>query len=256
MAAEKPFKKVKTVLVSQPKPDGDKSPYFDLAKKLTLKVDFRPFIQVEPTPVKDFRNQRVHVPDFTAVIFNSKNAVDVFFKLMEEMKIILSENMKYFCITEGIENYIQKYVQVRKRKLFHARHGTEADLMTLIKNHSAEKYFFPCSDIRKPDLPDFMTKHKIQFKEGIIYKTISADLTNLADVYYDIICFYSPADIKSLFENFPDFLQKETRIAAWGKSTIKAAEDANLIVNIPAPTPEAPSMTMALEKYIVKANKG
>ena len=256
MAAEKSLKKVKTVLVSQPKPEADKSPYFDLAKKLSLKVDFRPFIQVDPMPVRDFRNQRVHVPDFTAVIFNSKHAVDIFFKIMEEMKITLSENMKYFCITEGIENYIQKYTQVRKRKLFHARHGTEADLMTLIKNHSTEKYFFPCSDIRKPDLPDYMTKHKIFFKEGIIYRTVSADLSDLADVYYDIICFYSPADIKSLFDNFPKFKQSETRIAAWGKSTIKAAEEAKLVVNIPAPTPEAPSMTMALEKYIIKANKG
>ena len=256
MAAEKSQNKVKTILVSQPKPEGDKSPYADLAKKFSLKVDFRPFIQVDQMPVRDFRNQRVHVPDFTAVIFNSKNAVDVFFKLMEEMKITLSENMKYFCITEGIENYIQKYIQVRKRKLFHARHGTEADLMTLIKNHNTEKYFFPCSDIRKNDLPDYLNKHKIFFKEGIIYRTVSADLSDLAEVFYDIICFYSPADIKSLFDNYPDFKQAETRIAAWGKSTIKAAEEANLNVNIPAPTPEAPSMTMALEKYIIKANKG
>jgi uroporphyrinogen-III synthase len=254
--AEKTLKKVKTILVSQPKPEGDKSPYADLAKKLNLKVDFRPFIQVDPVPVKEFRNQRVHVPDFTGVIFNSKNSVDAFFKMMEEMRITLPEDMKYFCITEAIENYIQKFVQVRKRKLFHARNGTEADLLTLLKNHPSEKYFFPCSDIRKPVIPDFLTKHKIFFKEGMIYRTVSADLSDLADVYYDIICFYSPADIKSLFENFPDFKQNQTRIAAWGKTTIQAVEDANLLVNIPAPTPEAPSMTMALEKYIVTANKG
>ncbi len=250
------LKKVKTVLVSQPKAEGDKSPYYDLAKKLNLQVDFRPFIKIEPVPVKDFRNQRSYPADFTAIIFNSKNAVDVYLALLTEMRVVIPESMKFFCITESVENYLQKFLQIRKRKLFHSKLGTEDSLMAEIKKHPTEKYFFPCSDIRKPDLPDFMKKHSIACKEGVIYKTISADLSDLADVYYDIICFYSPADIKSLFDNFPKFKQGETRIAAWGKTTIKAMEEAKLSVSIPAPTPEAPSMTMALEKYIVAANKG
>lgn len=248
------MKKVKTVLISQPRPEGEKSPYFDLAKKLHLKIDFRPFIQVDPVSVREFRNQRAYMNEFTAIIFNSRNAIDAFFKLMMEMKAEMPPDMKYFCVNEGTANYLQKYLQVRKRKLFHGK-GTELDLLPVIKNHSNEKYYFPCSDIRKNDIPDFMSKHKIPFREGTIYRTVSADLSDLADVYYDIIVFFSPADIKSLYDNFPDFKQNETRIAAWGKTTILAIEERGNVANIQAPTPESPSMVMALERYILAANK-
>lgn len=247
--------KVKTILVSQPQPEGTKNPYFDLAEKLNLKVDFRPFIQVDPVPGKEFRKtEKVNFLDYTAVIFNSRNAVDHYFRACEELKIEMPPEMKYFCINEGMAYYLQKYIVMRKRKIFYGN-GSEQELLTIIKNHSSEKYIFPCSDIRKPSIPDFLDKNKIKYAEAVLYKTVSADLSDLADVYYDIIVFYSPADIKSLFENFPDFIQKDTRIAAWGTTTAQAIDDAKLALNIPAPTPEAPSMTMALENYIVQANK-
>lgn len=247
--------KVKTILVSQPQPEGPKSPFFDLAEKLNVKVDFRPFIQVDPVPGKEFRKtEKVNFLDYTAVIFNSRNAVDHYFRACEELKLEMPPEMKYFCINEGMAYYLQKYIVMRKRKIFYGN-GSEQELLKLIKNHSSEKYIFPCSDIRKPSIPDFMTKNKIKYAEAVLYKTVSADLSDLADVYYDIIVFYSPADIKSLFENFPDFIQKDTRIAAWGTTTAMAIEEAKLALNIPAPTPEAPSMTMALENYIVQVNK-
>ncbi|MDX5320988.1 MAG: uroporphyrinogen-III synthase, partial [Bacteroidota bacterium] len=232
-----------------------KSPFYDLAEKLNLKVDFRPFIQVDPIPGKDFRKtERINFLDHSAVIFNSRNAVDHFFRACEELKIEMPPEMKYFCINEGMAYYLQKYIVMRKRKIFYGN-GSESDLLTIIKNHSGENYLYPCSDIRKPSIPDFLTKNKIKFKEAILYRTVSADLSDLEDVFYDIIVFYSPADIKSLFENFPDFQQNNTRIAAWGATTAAAIEEAKLTLNIPAPTADAPSMTMALENYIVQVNK-
>lgn len=222
---------------------------------MNVKVDFRPFIQVDPIPGKEFRkNEKVNFLEHTAVIFNSRNAVDHYFRVCEELRLEMPAEMKYFCINEGMAYYLQKYIVMRKRKIFYGN-GSESDLLTIIKNHPNENYVFPCSDIRKPEIPEFLIKHKLKFKEAVIYRTVSADLSDLADVYYDIIVFYSPADIKSLFENFPDFQQKNTRIAAWGLSTAKAIEDATLMLNIPAPTTESPSMTMALEKYIGTANK-
>ncbi len=247
--------KVKSILISQPKPETDKNPYYELAKKLNLKVDFRPFIQVDPIPAKDLRKEKLNLLDYSAVILNSRNAVDNYFRLAAEMKVELPAEMKYFCINEGTALYIQKYIVMRKRKVFYGK-GTEKDLLDLIKSHSDENFLFPCSDIRKPEVPDFLTKNNIKFREAIIYKTVSADLSDLADVYYDILVFFSPADIKSLFENFPDFKQNNTRIAAFGGSTARAVEEAGLVLNIPAPTPESPSMTGAMEKYIVAANKG
>ena len=247
--------KVKTILVSQPQPEGTKSPFYDLAEKLNLKVDFRPFIQVDPISGKDFRKtERVNFLDHTAVIFNSRNAVDHFFRACEELKIEMPPEMKYFCINEGMAYYLQKYIVMRKRKIFFGN-GSEAELLSIIKNHSGENDLFPCSDIRKPSIPDFLVKNKIKHREAVLYKTVSADLSDLTEVFYDIIVFYSPADIKSLYENFPDFQQKNTRIAAWGATTAAAIEEANLVLNIPAPTSDAPSMTMSLENYIVQVNK-
>jgi uroporphyrinogen-III synthase len=247
--------KVKTILVSQPQPEGSKSPFFDLADKLNLKVDFRPFIQVDAIPGKDFRKtERVNFLEYSAVIFISRNAVDHFFRVCEELKIEMPPEMKYFCINEGMAYYLQKYIVMRKRKIFFGQ-GSEAELLNIIKNHAGENYLYPCSDIRKPNIPDFLSKNNIQFRECILYKTVSADLSDLSNVFYDIIVFYSPADIKSLFENFPDFKQNNTRIAAWGATTAAAIEEASLVLNIPAPTSEAPSMTMALENYIIQANK-
>jgi uroporphyrinogen-III synthase len=246
--------KVKTVLVSQPKPEGTKNAFQDLAVKLNLTIDFRPFIQVVAIPGKEFRrSERVNFLEHSAVIFNSRNAVDHYFRVCEELRLEMPIEMKYFCVNEAMALYLQKYIVMRKRKIFFAN-GTEVDFLNLLKTHSKEKFVYPCSDIRKPEILDFLTKNNISFSQAVLYKTVSADLSDLADVYYDIIVFYSPADIKSLFENFPDFMQNKTRIAAWGSSTARAIQEANLVLNIPAPTQEAPSMIMALERYILSVN--
>jgi uroporphyrinogen-III synthase len=246
--------KVSRILVSQPKPKGDQSPYFDLAKKYNLKIDFRPFIQIDPIDAKEFRRQKINILDHSAVIFTSRNAVDHFFRLASETKVEIPTDMKYFCISEQTANYLQKYIVVRKRKIFTGVR-TAKDLMDLIKKHKTEKYLFPCSRIRKDDIPEFLKVNDLKHSEVVIYETVSSDLSDLADVNYDIIAFYSPSGIQSLFKNFPEFKQNNTRIAAFGPTTAKAVWDANLILDIQAPLPNAPSMTGALEFYIRKANK-
>jgi uroporphyrinogen-III synthase len=252
--AETPLREVKSILVSQPKPSDSKSPYFQLAKKYNIKVDFRPFIQVDPVDVKEFRKQKVDILSHTAVIFTSRNAVDHFFTICKELKIEVPADMKYFCISEQTANYLQKYIVVRKRKVF-TGYRTATDLIEIIKKHKNEKYLFPCSDIRKDDIPDFMEKNKISFTEAIMYRTVASDLSDLDDVYYDIIAFFSPSGINSLLVNFPEFQQNNTRIAAFGPTTAKAVRDAGLHLDIEAPQPNAPSMTGAIELYIKKANK-
>jgi uroporphyrinogen-III synthase len=252
--AQEKLKKVKSILVSQPKPTDDKSPYFQLAEKYDLKIDFRPFIQVEPVTLKEFRKQKIEILNHTAVIFTSRNAVDHFFKLCSEGKTEVPADMKYFCISEQTANYLQKYIVIRKRKIFTGSR-TAGDLIEILKKHKNEKYIFPCSNIRKNDIPDFLTINNYKWTEAIIYKTVASDLSDLASVNYDIIAFFSPSGINSLFVNFPDFKQNNTRIAAFGPTTAKAVRDANLRLDIEAPLPNAPSMTGALELYIKKANE-
>lgn len=247
------LKKVETILVSQPEPADQKSPYFALAEKYGLKIDFRPFIQIDPVSLKEFRQQKIDILKHTAVIFTSRNAVDHFFRLCSESKVELPPDMKYFCISEQTANYLQKYIVVRKRKIF-TGHRTAQDLLEILKKHKNEKYIFPCSNIRKNDIPDFLEKNSYNFTEAIIYKTVASDLSDLEDVYYDIIAFYSPSGINSLIVNFPDFTQNDTRLAAFGPTTAKAVLDHDLILDIEAPQPNAPSMTGALELYIKKAN--
>lgn len=246
--------KVKSLLVSQPKPETDKSPYFDMSKKYNLKIDFRPFIQVEGIPAKDFRKKRINIAEHGAVIFNSKNAADHFFRICNEMRITVPETMKYFCLSESIAFYLQKYVVYRKRKIFY---GTRSitDLLDTIKKHKDEKFLLPCSNVHKDEIVTVLKKHDIDFTRAVLYKTVSADLSDLAKVNYDVLVFFTPAGIKSLFKNFPKFKQNNTRIAAYGETTAKAVSDAKLRLDIKAPTPAAPSMTMALEQYIKKANK-
>lgn len=245
--------KVKTILVSQPKPTDDKSPYFSLAQKYKLKIDFRPFIQVEPVTFKEFRKQKIDILNHTAVIFTSRNAVDHFFKMLAESKIELPADMKYFCISEQTSNYLQKYIVIRKRKIFTGSR-TATDLIEILKKHKNEKYIFPCSNIRKDDIPEFLQQNGYKYTEAIIYKTVASDLSDLADVNYDIIAFYSPSGINSLFVNYPDFKQNNTRIAAFGPTTASAVREAGLQLDIEAPLPNAPSMTGALELYIKRAN--
>jgi uroporphyrinogen-III synthase len=250
---KKRLTKVGSILVSQPKPSDTNSPYFKLAEKHNLKIDFRPFIQIDPVDVKEFRKQKVDILAHTAVIFTSRNAVDHFFRLAAESKVEIPSDMKYFCISEQTAYYLQKYIVIRKRKIFTGER-TANDLLEVIKKHPKEKYIFPCSNIRKDDIPEFLDQNGYAYKEAIIYKTVASDLSDLADVNYDVIAFFSPSGINSLLVNFPDFKQNKTRIAAFGPTTAKAVEDANLILDIEAPLPNAPSMTGAIELYIKKAN--
>ncbi len=251
---KKRMKKVKKILVSQPKPKDSKSPYYKLAEKYDLQVDFRPFIQIEPVSVKEFRKQKIDILDHTAVIFTSRNAVDHFFRLCAGLKIEMPTDMKYFCISDQTANYLQKYIVIRKRKIF-VGSKTAKDLIEILKKHKNEKYIFPCSNIRKKDIPDFLNENGYEFTEAVIYRTVASDLSDLADVNYDIIAFFSPSGINSLLVNFPDFKQNDTRIAAFGPTTSKAVKDAGLILDIQAPMPEAPSMTGAIDLYVRKANK-
>lgn len=245
--------KVSSILVSQPEPSDKNSPYYKLADKYHLQIDFRQFIEIDPVDAKEFRNQKVNILDHTAVIFTSRNAVDHFFRLAAENKVEIPTDMKYFCISEQTANYLQKYIVIRKRKIFTGER-TAADLLDVMKKHKNEKYIFPCSDIRKDDIPDFLDKNGYAWSEVIIYKTVASDLSDLSDITYDIIAFFSPSGISSLFDNFPDFKQNKTRIAAFGPTTAKAVKDAGLILDIQAPLPNAPSMTGAIEYYIKKAN--
>jgi len=241
-------RKVKSILVTQESPADTNSPYLKLAEKFNLKIDFRPFIQVEPVPVKEFRKQKIEILNHTAVIFTSRNAVDHFFHICQELKVEMPADMKYFCISEQTSNYLQKYIVIRKRKIFTGL-KTAQDLLEILKKHKNEKYLFPCSDI-----PDFLKTNGYSYTEAIIYHTVAANLSDLKDVFYDILAFFSPSGINSLYVNFPEFKQSNTRIAAFGPTTAKAVRDAGLILDIEAPLPNAPSMTGALELYIKKAN--
>ncbi|AXG73464.1 uroporphyrinogen-III synthase [Flavobacterium arcticum] len=246
--------KVKTILVSQPEPKVENSPYFELQQKLKVKVDFRPFIHVEGVSVKDIRQQKVDLNNYTAIILTSKNSIDHFFRVAEEMRYKVPENMKYFCQSEAVAFYLQKYVVYRKRKIYVGQKDF-ADMAPLIKKYKDEKFLLPASDQLNDDVPTTLDKLKVNWTPGIFYRTVMSDLSDLKDVYYDILVFFSPTGIKSLFKNFPDFKQNDTRIAVFGTTTQKEANDRDLRIDIMAPAPETPSMTMALEKYILEANK-
>jgi len=243
--------KVKTILVSQPEPKVENSPYFELQQKLKIKVDFRPFIHVEGVPAKEVRQQKIDLNNYSAIILTSKNSVDHFFRVAEEMRYKVPEDLKYFCQSEAIAFYLQKYVVYRKRKIYVGQKDF-VDLSPLIKKYKDEKFLLPSSDQLNADIPQTLNSLKVDWIPGTFYRTVMSDLS---DLYYDVLAFFSPTGIKSLFKNFPDFQQNNTRIAVFGSTTQKEALEHGLRVDIMAPTPETPSMTMALEKYIVKANK-
>lgn len=240
---------IKTILVSQPKPEGDKSPYYDLAEKYKLKIDFRPFIHVEGISAQEFRQQKVNIPEHTAVIFTSKTAVDHFFRICEEIRFEVPDTMKYFCISEAVAYYLQKYVTYRKRKIFFGKQSIE-DLVEVMKKHKAEKFLLPCTDILRDKIPITLEEHKFNFTKAILYKTVASDLSDLEDVYYDMLVFFSPGGIESLFKNFPDFKQNDTKIAAFGPTTANAVIKHNLRLDVHAPHPNAPSMTGAIELFV------
>ncbi len=247
-------RKVKSILVTLPKPDTEKSPYFDLAKKYNLKIDFRSFIHIEGVPAKEFRKDKINLADFTAIIFTSKNAVDHFYRVCEEMRYEVSVETKYFCISETIALYLQKYIQYRKRKIFFGKQ-TSSDLAEVLKKHATEKFLYPCSDVAAEETQKFLQDNGYDFKPAVLFRTVCSNLSDLAEVFYDVIAFFSPSSVHSLFINFLDFKQNSTRIAAFGASTHKAVLEHNLILDILAPTPNAPSMTMAIEQYIKQLEK-
>ncbi|MEY3397418.1 MAG: hypothetical protein RL220_12 [Bacteroidota bacterium] len=241
--------KIRSILITQENPGTDKNPYADLAKKYKIKIDYRAFIHVEGVEALDFRQQRVNILDHTAVIFTSRNAVDHFFRIARDMRITIPDDMRYFCMSEAIAYYLQKYIQYRKRKIFFGQ-NTFQNLMDPIRKFKSEKYLLPCSDLLKPSIPETLEKEGIQFTKAVMYKTVCSDLSDLADVKYDMLVFFSPSDIESLFKNFPDFKQNTTKIAIFGQTTAKAVQDANLRIDVYAPNPKAPSMSMAIEQYI------
>jgi len=242
--------KIKSILVSQPQPtEFEKSPYAEISRKFNINITFRKFINIEGIPAKEFRKDRINLLDFSAVIFTSRNAVDHYFRICKEMRVEVPETMKYFSISESTAYYLQKYVQFRKRKIFHSKENF-SNLIELIKKHKNEKFLLPCSDIHKQEIPKMLDENKIQYKKAIIYRTLASDLSDIDITKFDMLVFFSPSGIKSLFKNFPDFVQASTAIGAFGNATHKAVRDGGLKLTVEAPTQTAPSMTMAIEQYL------
>ncbi|MCX6315492.1 MAG: uroporphyrinogen-III synthase [Chitinophagaceae bacterium] len=249
-------KTVKKILITQPKPDGEKSPYFDLARKYSLSLDFHPFIVVDAIPSKEFRKQKIDIANFTAVIFTSRNAIDHFFRICDEIKLSISQDTKYFCITEAVALYLQKFILYRKRKVFYGADGTNKSLFDVINKHKDnEKFLYPCSQSFDSEITNWLKSNNCEYATPVLYKIISNDITEVMAKNYDVICFFTPGGVKSLLENFPKFKQNGTRIGAFGANTFKAAEDAGLVLDIKAPQPKAPSMVSALELYLTSLKK-
>lgn len=246
-------KRVDTILVDQPKPE--RSPYFDLCEKYHVRVDWRPFIHVEGVPEKEFRKLRIRPDEFPSVIMTSKNAVDHYFRMCEEMRIKISQEIKYFCLSEAIANYLQKFIIYRKRKVFAGKRDIQDLNNYLMRHKDNEAFLLPCSNLGSKPVTAFLDQKGIKYKEAQMYRTVSSDLSDLSDITYDMLVFFSPLGIKSLFENFPDFKQNETRIAAYGQSTCEAVIERGLTLNVFAPAPDVPSMSMALENYLMVSNR-
>ncbi len=249
---------VKKVLITQPKPETDKSPYFELARKYNLELIFQPFIRLEPIPAKDFRKQKIEIVNFSAVIFTSRNAIDHFFRICEEMKVSVSQDTKYFCITEAVALYLQKFILYRKRKVFYGADGTNKSLFDVINKHKEnERFLYPCSENQQDnEIVGWLKNNNCGFATPFMYSTISTNVQEfLAKKDYDIICFFTPSGVKSLFDNCPTFKQNGTKIGAFGSNTSRAVEEAGLTLAIKAPLPQAPSMVSALEKYLADVTR-
>jgi len=245
---------IKKILVSQPKPTSEKSPYFDIAKRFEVELVFRPFIKVEGITSKEFRAQKVSILDYTAIVFTSRHAIDHFFNMAKELRVNIPEDMKYFCVTETIALYIQKYVQYRKRKVFFGETGKIDDLVPTMVKHKAEKYLVPMSDVHNDSLAQLFDSKKLQHRECVMYKTVSNDFTpdEVKNFDYDMLIFFSPSGIEALTKNFPDFKQDKIAIATFGPTTAKAARDSGLRLDIEAPSEKYPSMTSTLQHYLLE----
>ena len=245
---------IKKILVSQPKPSSERSPYFDIADRMNVEIVFRPFIKVEGITPKEFRAQKISILDHTAVVFTSRHAIDHFFTLCKEMRVVIPEDMKYFCITETVALYIQKYVQYRKRKIFFGETGKIDDLVPLMAKHKTEKYFIPTSDVHTSQFGEMLDAKKLVHSEGIMYRTVSNDFQEGEPFDYDLLIFFSPSGIQALLKNFPNFKQDKISIGTFGPATAKAVQDAGLRLDFGAPSPEYPSITSALAAYVKKVN--
>jgi uroporphyrinogen-III synthase len=252
---EKKERKVGSILITQPRPDTEKSPYFDLAKKYSIKLDFHAFIRVEGLSGKEFRKQRIDIAEYTAIIFTSRYAVDHFFRICEELKFKVSQDMKYFCITEAVALYLQKFILYRKRKVFFSADGSSQGLMDVIGKHKNEKYILPVSDSAKNDLAQYLIKHSIPYTDATLYRMASNDIAEVMQSSYDMIVFFSPYSVQTLFEFNPAYKQNGTIIGAFGPTTSKAVEDSGLNLLVKAPAPNAPSMVSALELFLADLNK-
>lgn len=245
---------ITSILVSQPQPKVGKNPFDNLAQKYNLKVDFRSFIHIEGVEEQEFRKSRISLSDYTAVILTSRNAVDHYFRMAKETRFNVPDDMKYFCISEAVAYYLQNYIVYRKRKIFVGKQRI-TDLIGVLKKQKKEKFIVPCADIQRSIIPEELEKAGLNFQNAVLFKTVCSDLSDLSDVKYDMLVFYSPSGIESLFKNFPDFVQNDTKIAVFGPTTQKAVENAGLNIDVRAPQPGTPSMTMAIEKYIKEYNK-
>ena len=247
--------KVKKILVSQPRPSSEKSPYFEIAEKHKVEITFRPFIKVERLPLKEFRQQRIQILDFSAVIFTARTAVDNFFSLCEEQRITMPESMKYFCNSEVIALYLQKYIVYRKRKIFFSQTGKIDGLVNAFTKHSKETFLLPVSDQHNDDVASFLDKKKLTYTKSVMYRTVSNDFEEGEKLDYDMIIFFSPLGVSSLIKNFPDFKQENIAIGCFGIATDKALVDVGLTVNCEAPLPGMPSMTAALDHFLTENHK-
>jgi uroporphyrinogen-III synthase len=246
--------RIKNILISQPEPQDKKSPFLDLADKYNVKITFKKFIRVDQVPSMEFLKERIRILDHSAIIMTSRTAIENFFRICKETRVEVPADMKFFCISEAFALYLQKFTTYRKRKIFFPK-TKDKSIKDIILKHKNEKFFFPCSNISNSDIPDFMDEQKIPYTTGILYKTVSEDLSELDINSFDVIAFFSPAGITSLYDNFPKFKQGEIKIASFGENTAKAVVDSGLKLDIEAPTPQAPSMKMALEQYIKNFNK-
>ncbi len=247
--------KIKKILVSQPKPTSDKSPYFDIAARHGVEMVFRPFIKVEGLSAREFRQQKINITDFSAVIFTARTAIDHFFRLCEEMRLTIPDTMKYFCTTESIALYLQKYIVYRKRKIFHGETGKLADMLPSLTKHNKETFLYAVSDVHKNDTnAEMLDKAKINYTKAVMYRTVSNDFTPDEPFDYDMLLFFSPAGIDSLLKNFPEFKQGDIQVGCFGASTAKAIEEAGLRLDLSAPSPKAPSITAALDLFLKEKN--
>jgi len=250
--------KIKKILVSQPQPTTEKSPYYDISERYGVKIDFRPFIKVEPISAKEFRTQRISVTDHTAIIFNARHGIDHFFRLCEEMRVTIPETMKYFCVSETVALYLQRYIQYRKRKVFFSPTGKFPDLVTVLNKHAEEKFLFVTSNVQNEDTLAILDGAKIFYNKAVMYRTVSNNFGSEEEFNYDMLIFFSPVGIASLMKNFPHFQQGEIQICSFGPATAQAVKDAGLRLDLEAPQPGLPSMTMALDSFLkdlLKKNK-